>query len=131
MSLKTYMRERGLHFQKVQAPYVSLIIAIGKLYPEPTREGDHRVRHPNSFRLLDIRDKFIEYELNLRKRELICVALKILIVKYEHSMNYRAVFDWFVEMLAKSGWKGRSYGYPRNWNEPQPYGGVKEIIWSP
>ncbi len=129
MNLKTYMRERGDHFQKVQAPFVPIIIALGKLYPEPTREGEHRVRHPNSFRLLDIRDKFIEYEPNLRKRALITVALNILIVKYEHSMNYRAVFDWFVEMLAKSGWRGRSYGYPRNWNEPQPYGGVKEIIW--
>ena len=81
------------------------------------------VRHPNSKRLIEIRDKYIRFEDNHRLSRLVSATLRIIIAKIEHSPNYRDRFSWFVEELMNSDWKPRSYNHPvNNWNEPKPYG---------
>ena len=81
------------------------------------------LQHPNSRRLLEIAQKYEQYEDYGRVKQIVMVVLRILIAKIEHSPNYRDRFSWFVEQLMLSGWKQRSYNHPVNgWKEEKPYG---------
>ena len=112
---------RDYFIDKVKSPLMKAIVIIGNRFPEPTREN---VLHPNSQRLLDIQDKFFEYENNSGRKALFKAAFRIMIAVYEHDPYYHYRFDWFLEMISKSGWKVRSYGHPvTHWKEPAPYGG--------
>jgi len=107
--------------EKVNAPLLKAVTILGNRYPEPTLDN---VFHPNSKRLIEIRNKYERFEGNWRIKGVVMAVLRILISKIEHSPNYRDRFSWFVEELINSGWKGRSYNHPVNeWNEPKPYGG--------
>ena len=117
--------ERDYFIEKVNKPLVKAITILANRYPEPTREN---LLHPNSLRLLDIRDKYLQYDTNERRRELFKAGFRILIAKYEHSPNWRYPIEFILEEIFKSGWKPRPYGHPVTfWNEPKPYGG-KEVI---
>ncbi|KKL25661.1 hypothetical protein LCGC14_2403050 [marine sediment metagenome] len=112
---------REYYIEKVNWPLLKAITILGNRYPEATMENVH---HPNSKRLLGIREKYRQFEGNGRVRVIVMAVLRILIAKIEHSPNYRDRFSWFVEELIDSGWKPRSYNHPVNlWNEPKPYGG--------
>jgi hypothetical protein len=114
------MRDRAEEYQRINPLIEKAIIALAKRYPEPTKEN---VLHPNTKRLMDIRDKFLEYEDNPHTSKLFPAVLKILIVKNEDPYYGRRL-DWLVEMIVRSGWKPRPEGYPNIcWKEPQPYGG--------
>lgn len=114
---------RGYFMEKVNKPLEKAIVILGNRYPEPTKLS---CIYPNSHRLLDIRDKFFEYENNRLKRALFSVLFKILIVKYEHSPYYSGRFDWFIEEINKSGWKQRALNHPTQcWKEPVPYGRIR------
>ena len=106
---------------KVNNTLLKLITIWGNRYPEPIRE---ELLQSNSWRLLEIRDKYLEYDTNQRRRTVFKVAFRILIAKYEHSPQYRYPIDFIIEMIMKSGWNPRPYGHPvTNWIEPKPYGG--------
>ncbi len=109
------------YIEKVNAPLLKAITILGNRYPEPTIDN---VLHPNSKRLVEIRDKYCRYEGDGRVKALVMAALRILISKIEHSPPYRDRFGWFVEELRAGEWKPRAYNHPqRDWNEPKPYGG--------
>ena len=113
--------QRQFFIEKVNNPLYKAITILGNRYPKPTMEN---LLHPNSKRLLEIFNKFLEYEENIRLRILGEAMFRILIAKYEHSPNFRDRISWFFEMIAESGWKPRSLNHPVNyWNEPTPYGG--------
>ncbi len=108
------------HFKKVNNALLGVVCKLGNLYPKPTMDN---LQHPNSRRLLEIAEKYNEYEGNWRIKAIVMSVLRILISKIEHSPNYRDRFSWFVEELMDSGWKPRSYNHPVNdWNEEKPYG---------
>ena len=114
------INEREFFIEKVNKPLVKAIVTLGNRYPEPKMEN---LLHPNSRRLLDIQERYLEYEGNGRLKEIVRAMLRILISKIEHSPNYRDRFSWFVEQVGQ-GWKSRSYNHPvHDWNEPKPYGG--------
>ena len=97
------------------------IIAYAKILPEPTKDN---ILHPNTQKLLDMRDKFFLYEDNRGKEKLFGAGFKILIAEYEHDPYYHYRFDWLLEEIVNSGWKPRPMGYPNKfWREPEPYGG--------
>ena len=106
---------------KIKAPLRKALCLIAKRYPEPTKEN---TAHPNTHRLLDIRDKFFELEDNKGRKELFEAAFRILICEYEHDPYYRERFDWGVEEIIKSGWQPRPLKHPHFcWREKGEYGG--------
>ena len=112
--------DREYYIEKVNEPLLIAITALALCYPEPTMEN---VCWPDSKRLLEIRDKFLEYEGNERLRKLGKALFRLLIDKIEHSPAYRYRFSWLLEELAE-GMKPRPLGHPTHfWNEPKPYGG--------
>lgn len=114
---------RNYFIDKVNAPLLKAVTILGNRYPEPDVDN---VLHPNSKRLVAIRDKYNQYEGNHRIKQIVMAVLRILISKVEHSPNYRDRFSWFVEELKNGEWKPRSYNHPqRDWKEPRPYGGQR------
>lgn len=112
--------DRNYFIEKVNVPLLKALVLLSKRYPEPTMEN---ATHPNSRWLLEVQEKYLEYEGLGRVAEAVVALIRIAIAKIEHSPNYRDRISWFVEVVP-SGWKGRSYGHPKvGWNEPKPYGG--------
>lgn len=115
MYLKHQMKEAIDYFvEKVNEPLVKAIIILGGRYPEPTREN---TLHPNTHRLLDIRDRFFEHWKLGAREPLVKALFRILIVKYEHSPTWRNLLDWVIKEIPKDwkpfnlsrqmkGWKG-------------------------
>jgi len=99
MYLKNEMKDAIDYFvEQVNRPLAKVIVTLGGRYPEPTHEN---VLHPNTHRLLDIRDKFFEcWEETL----LLKALWKILIVKYEHSPTWRNMLDWVIKEIP-GDWK--------------------------
>jgi len=94
--------KRDYIIEQVNRPLAKTIIMLGGRYDEPTHEN---VLHPNSHRLLDIKDEFFRC-WNLGSSKPLFEALwRTLTVKYEHSPNWRNFLDWGWMMLEKSGWK--------------------------
>ena len=85
---------------KVNGALSKCIVFWVRRYEEPTREN---TVHPNVWRLLEIRDEFFEC-WNVSS-PLYHALFKLVIVKYEHSPNWRNFLDWFLMMIGKSGWK--------------------------
>ena len=107
--------------KKVKAPLHKVLILVGGRLPEPTKEN---TLHPNTHILLDIKDKFFEYEDNPNRKALLEAGWKYFIAEYEHDPYYRYRFDWLIEQIIESDWKPRAIGCPIVcWKEPQPYGG--------
>ena len=92
--------------RKVDAPIASIIAFYANRYPEPTREN---LTYPNAQRLWDIRDKFPQYWDMRWRQPLFKAILKLLIVKYEQSPQYRNVCDWIIMMIQESGWKSFNF----------------------
>ena len=87
---------------KVNEPLLKAIVLLAGRYPKPTHEN---VVHPNSHILLDIEDEFfMRWETN-RSHTLFRALWRVLIVKYEHSPNWRNMLDWAIMMIQKSNWK--------------------------
>ena len=94
---------RDYFIEKVNEPLVKAITILGGRYPEPTKEN---CLHPNSIRLLDIKDEIFRcWDLHGRNRILVNALFRIVIVKYEHSPNWRNLLDWLFMMVEQSGWK--------------------------
>ena len=95
--------QRQFFIDKVNAPLWLDIVTLGKRYPEPTHEN---VVHPNSHILIDIRDQFYEvWDLPKGLTWVTESLWRIVIVKYEHSPNWRHFLDWAIMMVGKSEWK--------------------------
>lgn len=111
--------DREYYIEKVNKPLLKVLALLSKRYPEPIMEN---LNHPNARWLLRRLGKYLKYEGNPRIAEAVKALVRIIIVKLEHSPNYRDRISWWVEDTG--GWKGRSYNHPVNdWNEPKPYGG--------
>lgn len=111
---------REYYIEKVNAPLINLAVKFCERYPDP---HDYEVLHPNSKRLLEIWDEYLEYEGNNRIKKVVNALLRAVISKMEHSPNWRDRIFWFVEKLREGFWKERSLNHPENaWNEPRPYG---------
>lgn len=106
---------RDYVIDKIKKPMMERIISLVSKYPEPTREN---CLHPNTQKLLDIRDKFFEYENLAGRKPLFEAAFKLLIIEYEHDPYYRWRFEWLLEEINKSGWLPRKEGRPlSHWKE--------------
>ena len=93
---------RDYIIEKVNKPLLEVIIRLAGRYPEPTYGN---VLHPNSHILLDIRERFFK-DWAPGDRSPLCEALfRVVIVKYEHSPNWRNWLDWLFMMIQKSSWK--------------------------
>lgn len=112
--------DRDYYIDKVNAPLLKAIVFLASRFPEPAMEN---VVHPNAKRLLEVQQKYLQYEANPRLQVIVKAVLRIVIAKLDHSPNYRDRISWFVEEVPK-GWKARSLNHPVNdWNESKPYGG--------
>ena len=112
---------RQFIIEKFKAPLHKFLIFIAKRLPEPDRDN---VMHPNTFKLLDIRDKFFKLESNPSRKALFEAAWRILITEYEHDPYYRYRLDWIVEQIINTDWHVRPIGHPNcYWNEKEPFGG--------
>jgi len=95
--LKHQMKDAIDYFvEKVNRPLVKVIVTLGGRYPEPTREN---TLHPNTHRLLDIRDDFFKHWEVSGREPLLKALWRILIVKYEHSPAWRNMLDWFIKEI--------------------------------
>lgn len=114
MILKHQMRNNLPYYVKwVDTPIAWLIVFWANKYPKLKRE---ELLHPNSRRLFDIYEDF-DKNWDFGLRNLVFKAiLKLFIVKYEQSQNYRNVADWaymkikdwkpFNSNRQMRGWKG-------------------------
>ena len=93
--------QRDYIIEKVNRPLAKAIIILAGRYPEPTHEN---VLHPNSHRLLDIETKFFICWDTRGGQPLSKALFRIVIVKYEHSPNYRNFLDWLF-MMVDGNWK--------------------------
>ena len=105
------------------------IIAYAKILPEPTKEN---TRKRNTHIMLDIRDKYFEFEGNQTKMELIKSAWKIGIDEYEYN-DYSSRGDFVLEEIKKSDWQARPYYLPTRdtWKEPLPEGVIQQKLQLP
>lgn len=112
--------ETRVHAEKVNRAMLKALILLANRYEEPTHEN---VLHPNSHKLLDIRDKFLKYEDNPDRINLFRAVFRVFIHKYEDPY-YGRRYDVVIEDIANSDWVTRPCDYPNEcWNEPKPYGG--------
>lgn len=102
--------------EKVKAPLMAAIINLAMKYPEPTK-GNTCIK--NTGKLLDIRDKFFEYEDNPCRDALFRALWRMLIVEYEHDGYYRYRLDWILEEVNKSNWEPRKIHNECRWKEPE------------
>lgn len=119
-SLREYINVtmRDYFIDKVNRPFLKALILYGNRFPEATHDN---VTHPNSHRLIDIRDAYLQCDTNGRRREAFGAAFRIGIAKYEHSSNWRHPIDFVIEKVFESNWQPRPLGCPKNqWNEPSP-----------
>jgi len=122
MDLRQYVVE------KIKAPLLKAICVLGLRYPEPTIEN---TSHPNTKILMEVRDKFLEYEQNKARRGMFEALWRMLICEYEHDSYYRHRIDWVVEQIVNraSEWQPRPLLHPMHfWEEPRPFGGGHSII---
>lgn len=101
--------------EKIKKPLLKAITTLALRYPEPTMENTC-VR--NTARLLNIRDKFFEYENNGDRNGLFQAIWRIFICEYEHDPYYRYRIDWILEELNKSNWEPRKIRKEQCWKEP-------------
>jgi len=118
---------RGYYEFKVNYPLFKAITILGNRYPDPT-SGDYKINHPNAKRLVEILEKYKQFEANERCKAIIMAVARVVIDKLEHSPNWRDRIGFFAEELRAGEWKERAYNHPKyGWNEPKPYGrGSKE-----
>ena len=103
MLLSEVMKKKYDYFiEEVNEPLVKAITILVRRYPEPTHEN---VLYKNSHRLLDIRDEFFRCWDTRGRHKLYEALWRVVIVKYEHSANYRNFIDWTLMMIQASGWK--------------------------
>ena len=76
---------------------------IDKVLPEPTVENTW---HPNTHRLLAIREDFFRHcNLTPERIHLLRVVSKFVIIIHDYDTPYRAMINWCVQELFKSGWE--------------------------
>ncbi|KKM94025.1 hypothetical protein LCGC14_1202430 [marine sediment metagenome] len=104
---------------------IKYLIYLSKKYPEATHEN---VNRPNSHRWIEIKDRFLEYDVNSGRRALFEAVFRIFIGEYEHDPYYTYRIEWIVEeiveLVLEGKWKPRAIGHPMDnlWKEPKPYG---------
>lgn len=104
---------------KIKAPMLKAIVILSKRYPEP--KYDNCVQ-PNSHVLIDIRDKFLQFENNPMRAPLFGGLWRMFIDEYEHDPYYKDRIDFIVEELVKAfnggRWQPRKVGKPNShWKE--------------
>ena len=116
------IKNRQYYIDRVNTPLFKAITILGNRFPEPTIDN---VLHPNAKRLVEILNKYVEFEGNKRVKAIVMAVARVVIDKLEHSPPYRDRIGFFVEELRKGEWRIRAYNHPeRDWNEPKPYGDV-------
>lgn len=74
--------------------------------PEPTFENTW---HPNSHRLIELRDEFFKHCVGLGTPRLkfMRAFINFIIIMYDYDRPYRDMMDWAKEALEKKGWDAR------------------------
>ena len=111
---------KGVWWLSMLLALIEIVRDIRK-YPTPTLEN---VKNPNSKWLLLKLERYLEYEQFGRISKVVEVFITGLVVKNEHSPNYRDRISFWYE--DNEGWKPRSHNHPVNgWKEPKPYGTLR------
>ncbi len=108
--------KRKYFIDKVKKPLMDAIVNLAMKYPEPTMDN---TCIPNTAKLLNIRDKFFEYEDNPGRKALFEAIWQMFIVEYEHDGYYRYRIDWLLEEINKCGWEPRKIHNEQCWKEPE------------
>ncbi len=76
--------------------------AFDEKFPEPTEENTW---HPNSHRLIRIRDEFFKHcHLDESRQKLLRLGTNFVIVIYDYDPPYRMMIDWWARMLEIQNW---------------------------
>ncbi len=108
--------KRKYFIDKVKKPLMDAIVNLAMKYPEPTMDN---TCIPNTAKLLNIRDKFFEYEDNSGRDALFQALWQMFVVEYEHDGYYRYRIDWIIEEINKSEWEPRTLRREACWKEPE------------
>jgi hypothetical protein len=112
-----------------------LLLEILKLvckYPAVTR---HNNKGTNAQTILDIEEKFFQYENNPGREPLFRAIFRIWAGEMAHDNYYEGREDWILEEIIKAlfngKWMPRKPGHPKMkwWREPEPYGGQHSIVY--
>ncbi|KKN72892.1 hypothetical protein LCGC14_0405960 [marine sediment metagenome] len=107
--------KRQYVIDKIKKPLMKAIVTLAMRYPEATK--DHTLL-PKTHILIDIQNKFFEYENNKGRDALFRAMWRMFIIEYEHDGYYRDRIDWVIEEIVKSGWGIRPIRFPvKCWKE--------------
>lgn len=79
-------------------------------FPEPQKgihpeSGLPYVWHPNSIRLIELRDKFFEHcQLDAGRRRFLRIGINFIIIMYDYDPPYRMMIDWWAKQLDIKNW---------------------------
>lgn len=73
-------------------------------FPEPTKENTW---HPNSHRIIEIRDEFFQhsYGLSAQRLKLLRTGINFVIIIYDYDPPYRMMIDWWAKQLQIQNWR--------------------------
>ena len=100
----------------IKAPLLKIAALIASKLPEPTKENTW---HPNSHRLIEVRDWFFEHCLiGGDKEKFIRIAFNFVIILYDFDPPWRDMMDSAREEFMKKTWlpRGSQSTFPPNWN---------------
>jgi len=100
---------------KIKKPIMKALTILANRYPEPTKENCMVL---NTRKLIDIRDKFFEYEDNPDRDALFRAIWKLFIIEYEHDRYYQYRINWVLEQIMECDWYPRRKRVERCWKEP-------------
>lgn len=86
-------------------PLMAIAKVINKVLPEPTVDNTW---HPNSHRMIQIRDEFKKNcTLSADRVNLIVTGMNFAIMMYDFDRPYRDMMDWAKDRLDELGWTPR------------------------
>ena len=109
--------EKRKYIILVKRYLLGFIVKLANKYPEATKENTH---YHNTHVLIDIRDKFFEYEALEQRIPLFKAMWRVFIAEYEHDPWYRHRIEWIIDQIKKSDWTPRVPTRPTStlWHEP-------------
>jgi len=95
---------RDYFIEKVKVPLMARLVELACEYPEPVMENTSA---QNTHVLLEIWDKFFQFEDNPGRSSLFKAIRRLFTGTYEHDRYYAERIDWFLEELVKAYLDGR------------------------
>lgn len=73
--------------------------------PQPTKDGENRIRKHNSQIMVDIRDEFFTFFNTKHYDKMLRAIINFAIIKIDFDSFYDSLLTWWVSEMIKRGWE--------------------------